>query len=83
MNATIIKIGNSRGLIIPKKMLQELGVVSDVNIEFKNGGLFISAIDETRKGWVDAFKKSVEEHGKPEDLFEGLENDFDNKEWTW
>ncbi|GAB1454425.1 hypothetical protein MASR2M47_44810 [Draconibacterium sp.] len=83
MNASIIKIGNSRGLIIPKKMLQELGAESKVNIEYLNGGLFISPIDETRKGWVVAFKESSKEQGKQEDLFEEVENDFDQEEWTW
>ena len=83
MNASIIKIGNSRGLIIPKKMLQELGAESEVNIEYQNGGLFISPIDVTRKGWAVAFKKSAGEQGKQEDMFEGVENDFDQEEWTW
>jgi antitoxin MazE len=83
MNANIIKIGNSRGLIIPKKMLQELGAESEVNIEYQNGGLFISPIDETRKGWAVAFKKSSSKQVKSEDILDEVENDFDQEEWTW
>lgn len=83
MEATIIKIGNSRGLIIPKKMLQDLGAENKVNIEFRDGGLFISAVDQTRKGWEEAFKTAVHDQEPEKNEFEGIENEFDNDEWTW
>lgn len=83
MNTSIIKIGNSKGLIIPKKMLEQLDVETEVKIEYRNGGLFISPVPQTRKGWAEAFKNAVKEQGKSEDLFESVENDFDKEEWTW
>ncbi len=83
MNTTIIKIGDSKDLIIPKKMLEQLDVENEVKIEYRGGGLFISPIQTIRKGWAEAFKKSVKEQQKAEDPFESIENDFDKEEWTW
>ena len=83
MEATIIKIGNSKGLIIPQKMLKALGTENKVTIETREGGLFISPINETRKGWAESFKNATREQELSEDLFDGIENDFDKEEWTW
>ena len=83
MEATIIKIGNSKGLIIPQKMLKELGAGNKVRIETIEGGIFISPIDETRKGWAESFKNATSEPESSKDLFEEIENGFDKEEWTW
>ena len=83
MEASIIKIGNSKGLIIPQKMLKAFGTQNKVMIETREGGLFISPIDETRLGWAELFKNATSEQEPSEDLFEEIENDFDKEEWTW
>ena len=85
MEASIIKIGNSHGLIIPKRMLKQLGVNEKLEIEVKDGGLFIVPIhDHPRKGWAEAFAKAVKAgHQAEGDLFDGIENEFDREEWTW
>ena len=83
MQASIIKIGNSKGVIIPKQFLKELGS-EKVEIKYKDGGIFISPLeDEPRKGWNEAFKNAVMDSNSEEDFFEGTENDFDREEWTW
>jgi len=42
METTIVKIGNSRGLIIPKKLLSTFGEANQVEIQEKDGGLVIT-----------------------------------------
>jgi antitoxin MazE len=42
MRATIIQIGNSRGIRIPKVMLEESGLEKDVEIKLTPGGLKIT-----------------------------------------
>jgi len=83
METTIIKIGNSQGLIIPKRMLNRLGVRRRVELQIKDGGLFIAPVDDTRKGWAEAFAKASKKYEPEKDYFEGVENDFDREEWTW
>jgi antitoxin component of MazEF toxin-antitoxin module len=41
METTIIKIGNSQGLIIPKKMLKPFGENTKFDMQLKDGGLFV------------------------------------------
>ena len=84
METSIIKIGNSQGLIIPKRMLSRLGAKHKVEIQVKDGGLFIAPVyDNPRKGWGEAFAKAAKKYEPEGDYFEGVENDFDKEEWTW
>ncbi|MCL6706763.1 AbrB/MazE/SpoVT family DNA-binding domain-containing protein [Pseudomonas sp. R2.Fl] len=48
MNVTIRKIGNSEGIIIPKEMLQRLGLKAGDSVEIAeaHGGLLITATEE-------------------------------------
>ncbi len=43
MNTTIISIGNSKGVRIPKPLLKESGLGKDVTIIAKNGEIRITA----------------------------------------
>jgi antitoxin MazE len=85
MEASIIKIGNSQGLIIPKRMLNQLGAGIKMEIQVKDGGLFILPIhDNPRQGWEEAFAAEAKAGHKPEeDPFNGIENEFDREEWKW
>jgi antitoxin component of MazEF toxin-antitoxin module len=49
MNTTIISIGNSKGVRIPKPLLKESGLGKDVTITAKNGEIRISAAEPTKK----------------------------------
>ena len=48
MNTTIRKIGNSEGIIIPKELLQRLGLKAgdEVELEMAHGGLLVTTGDE-------------------------------------
>ncbi len=71
MIRNIRKIGNSRGIIIPKDILQEIGFPKEVEITLTKGGIFISPIankairrkprnkDET-DGFYDLMKSKLE-----------------------
>lgn len=47
MNSSIISIGNSKGIRIPKTMLLESGITNQVTISAKKGQITITAIVET------------------------------------
>jgi antitoxin component of MazEF toxin-antitoxin module len=49
MNTTIISIGNSKGVRIPKPLLMESGLGKDVTITAKNGEIRIRAANPTKK----------------------------------
>jgi len=85
METTIIKIGNSQGLIIPKKMLKSFGANTKFDMQLKDGGLFVVPLEEdkSRKNWEKQFAEAIKKGYLPEDESNEISNDFDKEEWTW
>ena len=88
METTIVKIGNSKGLIIPKKLLTAFGEVKQVDIKSEDGRLIITPLAEnkSRSTWEQQFCDAIAKGFIPEnDVIDviDVENDFDKKEWTW
>ena len=48
MHSTIIQIGNSRGIRIPKVMLEESGIEKEVEIKVTRNGLRISPVKKAK-----------------------------------
>jgi antitoxin MazE len=85
MIQTIRKIGNSRGVLIPKTMLVSCGITDEVEMEVLGDSIMLrSTKNKPRQGWDEAFKQAITNGEEPEDdLFEGIKNKFDDIEWTW
>lgn len=63
MKAKILKVGTSVGLIIPRFIAIEGGFNSgaSINIEYRQKQIVITKINDTRKGWAEAFAKYAKE----------------------
>ena len=81
MKASIIKIGNSQGVRIPKLLLDQCGFGSEVELEVQNHSLIIKPTKQTRKNWESAFKKMAQ--NKDDQLIETTSTDWENGEWEW
>jgi antitoxin MazE len=70
--ATLIKIGNSQGVRIPKAIIEQTQL-SDKELEFKviEDGLLIQPVKKPRQGWKEQFDK----------VTKLKESDFSNQEW--
>jgi antitoxin MazE len=84
MRARIIKIGNSQGLRIPKPILEQTGIMDDVEIEVEKNKIIIRPVKNVREGWNDAFKL-MGEKGDDEPILNGelISHSWDNEEWEW
>jgi antitoxin MazE len=75
-------MGNSRGLRIPKPMIEQCGFGDTVDLRVENDCLIIAPELPIRRGWDEAFQAagpSVDER-----LVDGLPpNNFDWDEWEW
>ena len=60
MKSKIIKIGNSQGIRIPKMLIEETGLLGEVEIEVDNNRLVIGPVARPRAEWEEAFKKMAE-----------------------
>lgn len=55
METKITHIGNSKGIIIPKAIIEQCGFKERVNLEVKDNCLVISPqTDRLRQGWSEA-----------------------------
>jgi antitoxin MazE len=54
LTVSVVPVGNSRGIRIPKKLLEEMGSPEAVSLDVKDGVLIVAPVDHPRKGWEDA-----------------------------
>lgn len=84
MRARIIKIGNSQGLRIPKPILEQTGIIDDVEIEVGKNQIIVRPVTNVREGWDNAFKLMAEngdDHSISED--DTISHSWDDEEWHW
>lgn len=83
MRARVIKIGNSHGLRIPKPILEQTGILDDVEIEVEKNQIIIRPIANVREGWDAAFKRMGESGDDGPMLDENISHSWDEEEWQW
>jgi len=83
--AQIVRIGNSKGVRIPKILIEEAHLEGkELNFRVVEGGLIISPSQKSREGWAEAVETSQETHGvEPLDL-EWLDSPLtSDDDWEW
>ena len=61
MRTTIRRLGNSRGVIIPKPLLEQAGLDEEAEIALEGGAIVLRKPQQTpRQGWVEASHKLVQ-----------------------
>jgi antitoxin MazE len=53
MRAKIVKIGNSRGIRLPKSVIDEANLGDEVELKVKKGKVVISRVKKVREGWAE------------------------------
>ena len=51
LTVPVVAVGNSRGIRIPKKLLDQLGSPSAVYLDLRDGALVITPLIAPRQGW--------------------------------
>lgn len=83
MKTELIRIGNSRGIRIPKPLIEQCGLRDVVDLRAEKGRLIVSPQRRVRQGWEEAFR-TAGSAANDELLLQDLEpNEFDSKEWRW
>ncbi len=82
MKVKVIDIGNSRGIRLPKALIEEMGFKDEVELHRTENGLIILPVKEARAGWAEQFKKAYIP-AKEEKTWENAGSKFDIEEWTW
>ena len=82
MKSRLIRIGNSRGVRLPKPLIEEAGLEEEVEVHVRGGAVVISSRREARKGWAEAARQ-MREDGHDQLLDPTTSTRFDEKEWRW
>ncbi len=82
MKAQIVRIGNSRGIRLPKALLQEAQLEDEVELQAEPGRILISKSAKPRTGWAEAARR-MRERGEDRLLDPPTSTRFDRKEWKW
>jgi len=85
MITKIVRIGNSRGIRIPKSFIEQSGIKNEVELELKDDKIIIKSLSGVRKNWDLAFQRMSENN---DDILLDQESvikqsSWDNEEWTW
>jgi len=86
MRTKVIKIGNSRGIRIPKSIIEQSGLNDEVELEVRNDQIIIKSISiNRRENWDKPFKKITQNKDDilldPDTLTE--QTTWDKDEWDW
>ena len=81
MKVDIVPIGNSRGVRIPKAMLEQCGFDKTAELVVADGRLILRPTTAVRHGWDDAFRRMAER--QDDSLLDAPAPAFDDAEWTW
>ena len=52
----LVRIGNSRGVRIPKSVIEQLGLEGDLTLDLRPDGLLIRPVSSARAGWAERFR---------------------------
>lgn len=84
MKTSVIRIGNSRGIRIPKTLLEQCHLRDEVELEVKDDHLVVRPIPKPRRGWGEAFRRM---HEQGDDALLDKEylpsTRWDETEWEW
>ena len=82
---TLIRIGNSQGVRIPKAIIEQ-AQLSDKDLEFKviEDGLLIQPVKKTRQGWKKQFDEAIQSQVSGHNDQEWLDAPLvDTEDWEW
>ncbi len=78
-----MRIGNSRGIRIPKPIIEQCGFGDTVELRVEKDRLIIAPARGPRKGWKEAFAAAGPSRNDRLLLGALGRNKFDEEEWTW
>ena len=84
MKTPLIKIGNSRGIRLPKSVIEQCGLEGTVDIQVEKGCVLIRPAAQPRAGWAAAFAEMAKNGDDRLLDWEALPpTEWDLTEWQW
>ena len=82
IRARIVRIGNSRGIRIPKVWLEQLQLGEEVELSIQQDMLLVRRARVTREGWGEVFRRMAQQ--QDDRLVDrAVVTKWDEEEWEW
>jgi antitoxin MazE len=82
MKTKLVRMGNSRGIRLPKPLIEQAGLTDEVELEVRGNTIVIVAKKTPRSGWEEAARK-LHDDGGDRLLDPPTPTHFDETEWQW
>ena len=82
MKSRIVQVGNSRGIRLPKVLLEEAQLTVEVELEAEPGRIVIRNGNHPLAGWAAAARR-MRQRGEDGLMDEQTPTRFDDEEWKW
>jgi antitoxin component of MazEF toxin-antitoxin module len=91
VTSRIRPIGNSKGVILPNRVIEEAGLSVDADLLIQvSGGVIVitkanlqGTVNTDLSSWDEQFRNAIKNGNKPEKvLWDRLQNRFDEEEWS-
>ena len=85
MKTKLIQIGNSKGIRIPKPLIEQSGITDEIELILRDQEIVLRSPQKVREGWEDAFTKmaKVEDDKLLDEEFVEEASEWDETDWTW
>ncbi len=82
MKSKLVRIGNSRGVRLPKPLIEQAGLADQVELRVREGAIIISPANGPRDGWAEAAKQ-LRERKEAGLIDDPTPTRFDDENWQW
>lgn len=80
MRLAVVSIGNSKGIRIPKAVLDKYQIKDSVDVEMRDDALILKPVHNPREGWEEQFRQ-MHENGDDQLLIPDV---FEDETWeSW
>ena len=83
MKTSLIAIGNSRGVRIPKPLIEQCGLEGEIEMAVRRDEIVLRSVRHPRAGWAEAFNRMSA--NQDDVLLDGgaPATKWDLEEWEW
>jgi antitoxin MazE len=78
----LVRIGNSRGVRLPKSLIAQAGLSDEVELHVRDGAIILERATTVRSGWEEAAKE-MRKRNEDRLLDPVTPTHFDEEEWEW
>ncbi len=81
LEVKVVQIGNSRGIRLPKALLEKYALRDVVVLEESQGGLLLRSTNDTRLSWEETYKEMAKAAENWADFEEVVADGLDKVSW--